>query len=93
MNVTKTDRGFEELRHSIYLPGTNADTRIASQSSAVGFDGEGNSLPPGSGHLWIGMHHHLSRRDVKQFVAHLENWLKTGKLDTGALAQKRNPPH
>lgn len=82
MKITRSDRGFEFLEHDAYPPGANHDSRLASQSSAVG-EYEDSLERPGSSYLWIGMHHHLNREEVEQFVAHLQSWLETGNLKTG----------
>lgn len=83
MKVTKSERGFEFLEHDVYPP--DADelySRLASQSSALDMEYEGNAQP-GSSYLWIGQNHHLNRKQVEQFVAHLQSWLETGQLETG----------
>lgn len=79
MKINKSDRGFEFLDHEVYPPGADHDSRLASQSSVVG-DYEDSFERPGSSALWVGMHHHLNREEVAQFVSHLQHWLDTGKL-------------
>jgi hypothetical protein len=78
MKLTKSDRGFEFLNHDTYENKPKAG-RLASQSSAIG-DYEDSLDRPGTSFLWIGNDHHLNREEVRQFVAHLTAWLKTGSL-------------
>jgi len=79
MQINKSNRGFEFLEHDVYPLGADHDSRLASQSSAVG-EYNDSLERPGSSYLWIGMHHHLNREEVAQFVGHLQNWLNTGSL-------------
>ncbi|RJQ25739.1 hypothetical protein C4577_05075 [Candidatus Parcubacteria bacterium] len=78
MNVIKTERGFEVLEHPRYVE-PHDKIRLAQQSSAIG-DYNHSFENPGSSYLWIGEHHHLNKEEVQQFIEHLQNWLKTGKL-------------
>lgn len=80
MNITKSNRGFEFLKHDAYLPEDREEhSKLASQSSAIDLDYDGNSQP-GSSYLWIGEHHHLNREEVAIFITHLQAWLDTGYL-------------
>lgn len=86
MEIIKSDRGFEFLRHVKYgneMHGPNKEiTRLVSQSSAVG-DYEDSMDKPGSSYLWIGEDHHLDRSEVKQLIGCLQHWLATGSLNQG----------
>jgi hypothetical protein len=80
MKVTKTERGFQWLEHPVYEGVHDAkNDRFACQSSAIG-DYDDSFAKPGSSFLWIGENHHLNREEVAEFVKHLNQWLKTGKL-------------
>ncbi len=73
MHVTRTNRGFEVIAHPAYLE-KDGFPRLVGQSSGPNFD------CPGSSFLWLGRHHHLSREEVAELVAHLQAWLETGSL-------------
>lgn len=89
MNVERSDRGFQYLRHDTYLPENAKHSRLASQSSAIG-EYEDSMERPGSSYLWIGEHHHLNREEVAQFVAHLQDWLETGSLEQAPTPPAEN---
>lgn len=78
MNVTQTDRGFEQIEHPKYPPDGSL-FRLVQESSAIG-DYDNAFDIPGSSYLWIGDHHHLSREEVAELVEHLQSWLKDGDL-------------
>lgn len=84
MELGKTERGFDILRHPRYVdePDTQP-VRLAQQSSAVG-QYEDAFDRPGSSFLWVGDDHHLNREEVSQFVQHLQAWLQTGCLRVAA---------
>jgi hypothetical protein len=79
MQVEKTERGFEVLKHEIYPPEPGKVGRIVQQSSVIG-DYPDSFEQPGSSYLWVGDRHHLNREEVRQLITHLENWLATGRL-------------
>jgi hypothetical protein len=79
MKIVRSDRGFFFLMHPTYLP-PHDEGRLASESSAIG-DYDDSMDNPGSSFLWIGDDHHLNREEVKEFIQHLRQWLKTGRLD------------
>jgi hypothetical protein len=83
MIIERSDRGFEFLRHDTYLQEDAKHSRLASQSSAIG-PYEDSMDRPGSSYLWIGEHHHLNRKEVAQFVTHLQAWLESGSLEAQA---------
>lgn len=77
MEIKVSDRGFEFLVTDKYPP-NGTETRIVSQSSAIG-DYDDSMDKPGSSYLWIG-DAHLDRKQVKRLVKHLKHWLNTGRL-------------
>lgn len=79
MKVTKSDRGFQFLKHPTYIKDAGKDDRIVSQSSAIGPYDDAMDRP-GSSFLWFGENHHLNREEVAEVVEYLKLWLKTGDL-------------
>lgn len=80
MVVTKSNRGFEQLKHAVYVERPESDDRLAAASSVIG-DYPDAFERPGTSALWIGQEHHLNREEVAEFVKHLNNWLETGRLE------------
>lgn len=78
MHTEQSDRGFLHLIHPAYLPPHDLQ-RIISESSVVG-DYDDSWDRPGSSALWVGEHHHLTREQVRELVAHMQTWLDTGRL-------------
>ncbi len=78
MNIVKSDRGFECLRHPSYVGG-RAGARLAAQSSAIG-DYKDSLDRPGSSFLWVGEHHHLNREEAREFAEAVLRWVETGSL-------------
>lgn len=76
MKIDTTLRSFETIEFPVYVQ----NTRLVAQSSAIGPYKDAMDKP-GSSYLWFGDNHHLSREDVTALVVHLENWLRTGKLN------------
>lgn len=72
-----SDRGFQFVLHDMH--NDDAQTRLVSQSSAVG-NYDDASDRPGSSFIWIGKHHHLSREEVAKLRDYLTRWLETGEL-------------
>jgi hypothetical protein len=84
MRVAKSDRGFEHLYHSDYVPGQ--ERQLLAQSSVMGTYPDSSSRP-GSSFLWIGDRHHLNREEVAALVQHLQAWLATGRLELSLPAK------
>jgi hypothetical protein len=80
MKNMKTDRGFQYISEEVYASNPPAVSRLLQQSSAIDCEYEHGLNNPGSSYLWIGEDHHLSREEVRKFVAVLNHWLDTGRL-------------
>lgn len=81
MKITKSERGFEELRHESYPEGKQL--RVVSASSIIG-DYEDAFDRPGTSALWIGDNHHMNREEVRELIKYLQAWVDTGSLKTSA---------
>lgn len=77
MKIQKTKRGFEIINLPKYASEFYIEERLVQQSSAIAPGGVGK---PGSSFLWVGEHHHLSKKQVRQFVKYLNNWLTYGSF-------------
>lgn len=80
MKILRSERGFPQLVHKLYVEEVGADDRLVSQSSAIG-EYEDSMDKPGSSFLWVGSNHHLNREEVGEFVTYLQRWLETGSLE------------
>ena len=78
MKTTVSDRGFAMIRHPEYL-NPHEETRIIGESSAIG-DYRDSFENPGSSFLWLGDKHHLNRKEVREVVSALQQWLTSGRL-------------
>lgn len=72
MRIVRSDRGFYFLMHPAYLE-PHQEERLASESSADGPRGA-------SSFLWIGEHHHLDQKEVRELSRALNRWLRDGRL-------------
>jgi hypothetical protein len=79
MEVIKSERGFEWIRHPKYVAAPVLTDRLVSQSSAIG-DYKDAWNRPGSSFLWVGDNQHLSRDEVRELIGHLQSWVDTGSL-------------
>jgi len=82
MKYELSNRGFGFIMHTTYHANTPEDTRLISESSAVG-DYEDSFERPGSSYLWVGDNHHLNREEVEELVIRMQGWLLTGRIPSG----------
>ncbi len=89
MHITTTARGFRVLEEAVYASEPVIRSRLAQESSTIG-DYPDSFDRPGSSRLWIGADHHLNREQVAEFIAHLQHWLDTGRLEP-PVAEEKTP--
>ena len=85
MRARKTNRGFVVVEHPTHANEPDPDARLIQESSAISQRTMDRHYRhrlarQGASYLWIGVDHHLDRREAWELVRRMVRWLVVGRL-------------